>query len=210
MSEIEFAVDSQRTRLQKQFFAVFSFDSSEQLLAAISEMEVGLHSIAQSLDSRNSVYSGWVYWFLYVKGYLQFAESNQVDDDNIYLGYLVRYYAPRGHDPGVAQELSDLGTARERVKQRFLLIPEAAEAATSESKIWNTRPVLVILDEQPPRFPLLVYPVGSAQPVGASLVDGWHRLFAARVSGVAAVPGQLVRRGDQEQSPKNDRLATPT
>ena len=210
MSESEFTVDTQRTLLQQHFFKVFSFDSSEQLLTAISEMEVGLDSIAQSLDSRIEVYSGWVYWFLYVKGYLQFAETDQVDDDNIYLDYLVRYYAPRGHDPGVAKEFSDPQTARKRVMQRFLLIPEATDAAGSESKVWSTHPILVILDEQSPRFPLLVYPVDSAQPIGASLVDGWHRLFAARLFGVAAVPGHLVRRGDQEPFPKNDRLVTPT
>ena len=105
MSELEFRVDATRTQLHEHFFNVFAFDSRDELFAAFGDIEVGLDSLARSHDSRESVYSGWVYWFLFLKGYLRYAETGEVEDDNIYLDYLVHYYGPRNHDPGIAFEL---------------------------------------------------------------------------------------------------------
>jgi hypothetical protein len=206
MRELDITVDTRRTRLQKLFFDVFAFKSREELFAAISEMEVGLDSLARSDDSQILVYSGWVYWFLFLKGYLRFAETGHVEDDNIYLDYLVRYYGPRNHDPGIASEMCEPEFARERTGTRFASMQAAASGAV-EPGTWDTHPVLVIVRVPPPRFPLDVYAMDSRQPFPAALVDGWHRLFAARLWGVASLPGRVIRVASMEDAATQIALA---
>jgi hypothetical protein len=206
MSEIEFTVDTRRTRLQRQFFDVFGFDSREELLDAISEMQVGLDLLARSHDARTLVYSGWVYWFLFLKGYLRFVEAGHLEDDNVYLDYLVRYYGPRNHDPGIALELADSELARERVTSRFTSMQQAASEA-AERGSWATDGILVIMRNPPPRFPLDVYRMDSERPFRALLVDGWHRLFAARLWDVPSLPGRLIREEDYEEMTRESALA---
>ena len=197
MSELEFRVDATRTQLQEHFFNVFAFDSRGELFAAFGDIEVGLDSLARSHDSRESVYSGWVYWFLFLKGYLRYAETGEVEDDNIYLDYLVRYYGPRNHDPGIAFELCQPGLARARAGWRFAAMQDAARAA-EDSQTWTTEAVLVLATDHLPTYPLYVYRVGSESPLIASLVDGWHRLFAARLWGIRSLPGRLVGEDEFE------------
>jgi hypothetical protein len=206
MGEIEFRVDITRTRLQEHFFNVFEFDSREELFAAIRDMEVGLDSIARSFDSRTSVYSGWVYWFLFLKGYLRFAETGQLESDNIYLDYLVRYYGPRDHDPGIAMELCQPELARERVTWRFGSMQQAASEAVDPGT-WATDAVLVVVGDSPPTFPLYVYPMDSERPFAAALLDGWHRLFAARLWGVASLPGRVIHVANLEDAATQLALA---
>jgi hypothetical protein len=203
--EIEIEVDTRRTRLQRLFFDAFAFGSREELITAVSEMDVGLDSLARSDDSRVLVYSGWVYWFLFLKGYLRFAESGLVEDDNIYLDYLVRYYGPRNHDPGIARELCDPEFARERAGMRFSSMRAASGAVDPGS--WATHPVLVLVRDPPPTFPLDVYALDSHEPFQAALVDGWHRLFAARLWDVASLPGRVIRVASLEDAATEIALA---
>jgi hypothetical protein len=195
MAEIAFSVDPQRTCLQRTFFNVLGFDARADLLAAVAQMDVGLDTIAQSVDAREYVYSGWVYWFLFLKGYLRFAETGEVEADNIYLDYLVRFYGPRGHDPGVADAFDDRSSARERVVRRFTLMPDAAAAAQRPDRCWETSAVQIHVEDSLPSHPLRIWPVGGQRPVGGTLVDGWHRLFAARLWGVTSLPGVVLRNG---------------
>ena len=201
MNKPEFVVDTTRTQLQEHFFTVFAFDSREELFAAVEDMEIGLDSIARSHDSREAVYSGWVYWFLFLKGYLRFAEAGELEGDNIYLDYLIRYYGPRNHDPGIAFELRQPELARERAAWRFSSMQQAATAA-ADSEGWTTEAILVLVRDQLPTFPLYVYRVGAERPLTATLVDGWHRLFAARIWNVPALPGRLV--GEDEFEPESE------
>lgn len=202
MSELEFRIDAMRTQLQGHFFTVFAFDSREELFAAVGDTDVGLDSLARSHDSRELVYSGWVYWFLFLKGYLSFSESGEVEDDNVYLDYLVRYYGPRNHDPGVTFELCQPDLARARAGWRFAAMQRAAMAAAG-SGTWTTDPVLVLVTDLLPAYPLQVYRVGSEAPLTASLVDGWHRLFAARLWGIASLPGRLADEEEFEPQPEH-------
>jgi hypothetical protein len=205
MSELEFTIDATRTQLHEHFFTVFAFDSRDELFAAVGDMEVGLDSLARSHDSRASVYSGWVYWFLFLKGYLRFAETGELDDDNIYLDYLIRYYGPRNHDPGIAFELCQPDLARERARWRFASMQDAARAA-EDSTTWATEAVLVLVTDRAPEYPLHVYRLGSETPLTATLVDGWHRLFAARLWNIPSLPGRFVREDEFEAEP-DPRLA---
>jgi hypothetical protein len=190
MSHAELLIDARRTCLQRRFFTTFAFDTRDELLAAVTDLRLGVETIAQSADSKREVYSGWSYWLLFLKGYLDATASDQLDDDNVYLDYLVRYYGPRRHDPGIADDLTSPGWARDRVERRFALLDAAAQVGAGEE--WVIEPIGVQLDETPPEHPLLVFSVGAAAPLQATLVDGWHRLFAARLWDVAAVPGRAI------------------
>jgi len=191
---VDIVIDTQRTCLQKRFFSHFEFDAMSDLIDAVSEMRVGLDSIARSEDIRVGLYSGWAYWFLCLRGFLEFRETNGLEEDNIYLQYIVRYYGPRRHDPGLAHLVGDPVAARDRVIARFrdfLIFSTAQENGNEEPH--GVQPVIVTVSEAAPRQPLRVFPVGAAYPVGGSMVDGWHRLFGARVFGVRSLPGQVVR-----------------
>jgi hypothetical protein len=191
---IDFLIDTQRTCLQERFFSHFGFDTMSDLIVAVSEMRVGLDSIARSRDIRAELYSGWIFWFLYLRGFLEFRETNCLEEDNVYLQYMVRYYGPRRHDPGLAYLVDDPIATRERVLARFhdcLTFATAQENGNYD--LDDVPPVIVTVTEAAPPYPLRIFPLGAAESVSGSMVDGWHRLFGARVFGVRSLPGQVVR-----------------
>ena len=106
-----------------------------------------------------------------------------------YLDYLVRYYGPRGHDPGMTDDLMDPVFVRACVERRFALVDAATSVHPDRS--WDVDPVVVVVSELPLESPLRVFPVDSLEPLNGRLVDGWHRLFAARLGGVSVLPGRL-------------------
>jgi hypothetical protein len=194
----DFVVDVQRTCLQERFFGNFSFENTDDLIAAVADMEVGLDSISRSKDASVLVYSGWVYWFLFLKGYLQYREAAEITDTNIYFNYLVRYYAPRGHDPGISTQLLDVNQARERVRERFENFDVVGDR---EADVLNVvEPIVVTVSDPMPHHPLRVYPVGAPDALGGRLVDGWHRLFSAKIAGCPELQGQAVFEGEAVRS----------
>lgn len=186
-------IDVSRTCLQQRFFSRFEFNSTEELLSKVAGMQINLDTIAGSDDLRRGVYSGWAYWLLYLKGYLQYTECGTICSDNIYVDYLTRYYGPRAHDPGLQQYhdpglhqvLADPQSRIERVAWRFR-DTESFRKHASRDMSWldGVAPVRVVVSDPPPQHPLLVYEIGSNIPLKASLVDGWHRLFSARLFGI--------------------------
>lgn len=191
-------IDVRRTCLQKRFFSMFEFDSTDELLTAVARIEVDLESIARSRDLYEHVYSGWVYWLLYLKGYLQYVEKGGVDSDNIYYAYLTRYFAQARHDPGLRQ-FSDPRRVVERILWRFRDLDVFRGAASRDrSSVDGMSPVRLIVRESPgEEDTLIVYESNSAQPVRARLIDGWHRLFAAKLFGIEEFPCELLREPDQ-------------
>jgi hypothetical protein len=191
---VDFVIDTQRTCLQKRFFSHFGFDTTSDLIDAVSEMRVGLDSIARSQDIRTELYSGWVFWFLYLRGFLEFRETDSLEEDNVYLQYMMRYYGPRRHDPGLAHLVDDPVATKDRVLARFrdcLAFASAQEKGNYE--LHDVPPVVVTVTEATPLYPLEIFPMGAAESVSGSMVDGWHRLFGARVFGVRSLRGQVVR-----------------
>ena len=115
-------LDVQRTSLQKTFFETFSFDTPADLVSTVDAMQLDVETISRSRDARELVYSGWVYWLLFLKGYLDYTKTGEQAAGNIFYDYLTRYYGAtsgRTGDRGVRQLLDSPGEATEMVSRRF-------------------------------------------------------------------------------------------
>lgn len=185
-------IDTRRTCLQRTFFTQFGFETMPELIEAVADTRVGLATIAKSRDVRKLLYSGWVYWFLFLRGYLEYVEAGQLEDGNVYLEYMVRYYAPRRHDPGVVDSFRRRDSAIERISARYETLSRFALAAEDGADTHDDLAPVVVIIRRPVEYPLRVFTVGAPDAIEAALVDGWHRLFGAHLFGVASVPG-IVR-----------------
>ena len=111
---------------------------------------------------------------------------------NIYYDYIVKFYAPRGHDPGVADALRDPLFALHRIASRFRDLDQFRQAPRK----YVPAPVRLFQSGDSTRDRLVLYDAADGEPIRAARVDGWHRLFAARVFGArhADGSGDEVRR----------------
>jgi len=193
---IRFAsVDVDRTCLQAKFFSTFQYDSTADLLAAVQEQPINLAAMAQNRDLRLDVYSGWSYWLLYLKGYLQYRLSGAIGRGNIYFDYLMEYYIPRSHDAGLCETLTNSTAVIQRIAQRFQdlerLDPEVAKGRQQADQLAPIR--ISLTDPAPPEWlALCIWEPGARSPLRAALVDGWHRLFAAKLFGAKQVRCEIV------------------
>jgi SAM-dependent methyltransferase len=177
-------MDVSRTRLQEKFFSAFEFDSSEELLAAVDGMEIDVGALARSHDSRYAGYDGWVLWLLYLKGFLQYTQSKEVGPGNAYFDYVAEYHDQVG-DPVVTLEVG-WDTAADYVKRQFENMERMRARASDPALVEEIPPLRAIVKEEE-KGSLYVYEPGANHPIVAARVDGWHRLFAARVFDVPAL-----------------------
>lgn len=184
-------VDVARTRLQRRFFETFAFDSSAELLAAIDGIDVDLSSLARSHDVRKLLADGWVYWFLFAKGYLQYTQAGDVEVGNVYLDYLTRYYLGHGHNPAMRGDLEHLETAKVRVVQRYRDLDQLRLIATGETTDALT-PIQVTVSSPAPPHPYHFYPVNSDEPELVRAINGWHRMCSAALAGVETLACEVI------------------
>lgn len=188
----QLSVDPKKTPWLDRFFSMWRFDSADAALAAASAIQLDVGKLATSYDLGTLALSGWTYWLLYLQGYAQFAQAKAVSDDNIYLTYLVKHFGPAGHDTGIASLLADREQARERVAARYRDFDAFRRCAAGDrSALREMAPLKIILRNPPTPDAKLVYPTGSDVPVRASL-DGYHRLFLARLFRVAGLPAEVT------------------
>ena len=188
-------VDMERTCLQRRFFEHFRFDCPEDLLAAVDGFDVDLGALVRSHDARSLVYSGWVYWMLFVKGYLQYEEAGDVAAGNVFLDYLTGFYgaaAERGGDPELRVMLADEAEAAVVVRRRFEDLRRFRHGR-AEEVAEQLAPIRIHVGEQPDGSAHDVFEVGRTTPLRARGVDGWHRLFAAKLFGAPALRAEVVQ-----------------
>jgi SAM-dependent methyltransferase len=182
-------IDVQRTPWFDNFFSAWSFESPEDLFAAVRSTSVDLEAVTLNRDLSDQGLSGWTYWFLYLKGYTQCLDSGGVDDSNVYLRYLTEYFE---QDEGLAPVLRDKEAARTRVGRRFEDFGGLA-AGSGEQPAFE--PITIWTQEPAPIDAKLVFVDDSPFPLPAVDIDGYHRLFAARLHGVERVPAEVVEQG---------------
>jgi hypothetical protein len=191
-------VDGTRTPLTDKFFSTLDFDSAEDLLAAVASMELDLDAVAKCHDLAWDALGGWVYWVLYIKGYLQHKNSGMLGRGNVYYDYLTKYFGPRDYDPGLTRILADPAATTELISRRFRDFDFFRfRIAHDSDEARHVDPVTVILSEPPPNEDdaMRVYEVGSDAPLLASIIDGYHRLFLARLFKVERLPCRVFMEG---------------
>jgi hypothetical protein len=182
-----------RAALQQRFFMMFRFDSLDELLEAIDRMEIDVGSLVKSREIKNLGSEGWVYWFLFTKGYVQYAKAGEITEGNVYFDYLVRHYMEHGHDPSAGWDPDEHETAVERVARRFRDFDGLRRVgAEGPEPPPDTKPVRITLRDVPRDPPLQLYEVGSDEPLPVRYIDGWHRLCSARLSGLSRFPCEAV------------------
>lgn len=182
-------IDVQRTLWLDAFFSAWSFESPEDLLAAVRSTSVDLEAVSRNRDLSGQGLSGWTYWYLYLKGYTEYADAGGVEDSNVYYRYLTEYFE---QDEGLAHVLRDREAARERVERRF---EDFAGLGANSEEQPAFEPITIWTQEAPPVDAKLVFLDGEPAPLAAVDIDGYHRLFAARVNGLERVPAEVVSRG---------------
>jgi predicted RNA methylase len=188
-------IDGRKTPLSDKFFSTWNFDSAQDLLAAIAGMELDVDTVARCHDLARDVLGGWVYWVLYIKGYLQHKSTGTIGQGNTYYDYLTKYFGPRAHDPSLVRILADPTAATELVARRFEDFDLFRDhAAHDPSEAVHIDPITVVLSNPPPNEDdaMVVYEVGSDAPLLAIIIDGYHRLFLARLFSVERLPCRIL------------------
>jgi SAM-dependent methyltransferase len=181
-------LDVQRTGLQELFFEQWGVPRGERLLTEVRAMDLDLERVADVPDLVNTPYSGQTYWLIFLKGYCQFQDAGALGPGNIYYDYITKYYAARDHDPGLCEAFKDRLFAMQRVAARFGDVDRFRHSPHA----YVPEPVTVFQGTDPADDHLTVYEVGRDEPLRASAVDGWHRLFAARIFGATAISAEVM------------------
>lgn len=182
-------IDVQRTPWFDAFFSAWSFESSEELLAAVRSTNMDLEALTRNRDLSGQGLSGWAYWYLYLKGYTQYLDAEGVEDSNIYYRYLTEYFE---QDEGLASVLRDREAARTRVARRF---EDFGRLAANPGDQPGFEPITIWTQEPAPIDAKLVFVEGSSVPLPAVDIDGYHRLFAARLHGLERAPAEVIDKG---------------
>ncbi len=188
-------VDVARTVLQEKFFTTFNFESTEDLFAAVGGMDVDVAALSRSHDSRVEGYDGWVLWFVYLKGYLEYTDGGEVGPGNSYFDYLTDYHSQVG-DPTVEQQVG-WDSTREYVRRQFESMDRMRGAAEQPELAEEIPPILAITSERT-KGRLLIYEPGATHPVLGTRLDGWHRMFSARLFGVPQLRLEVMEEAEPQ------------
>jgi hypothetical protein len=179
--------------VQSRFFMMFRFDSPDELLDAIDRMDADVAALEKSVEIRNLGAEGWIYWYLFTKGYLHYASTGTIEEGNPYFDYLVHHYVVHGHDRGALPDLSEHRLAVERVARRYRDFDSLRRiGAEHPDPPTGTKPVRVTTGDEPRDPPLHLYEVDADEPLPVKNIDGWHRLFSARLSGLRKFPCEAL------------------
>ena len=181
-------IDPLKTPWYDRFFEAWAFDSPQELFRALSGFTLKLRPWSRSQDLRRSGLSGWVYWVLYLRGYLQYLDEYDVTLHNLYLQYLVEYFGPQGHDPGLKSLLADRTRARARVILRYEEIGRFERFDVGRDTTLEVDPITLVVGGDGSSRDKVLHLSKSGVALLPGCVDGYHRLFLGRLFGLAALP----------------------
>ncbi|HEY3189663.1 MAG TPA: hypothetical protein VGJ70_19395 [Solirubrobacteraceae bacterium] len=185
-------VDPARTAWCDPFFQAMAPAAGEEILAAVARLG-GAPPAGANDDLGRRAMSGWSYWTLFVRGYLLYDARGDVGDDDPYLRYLVTRFGPEGRDPGIARELAEPAAAARRITRRYRNCDLARGVALGgRGSVDDFDPVIVVTGDDEARDSKPVFDADDGECVWASALDGYHRLFAARLFGLERLPCRVV------------------
>lgn len=181
-------VDPSRTYWYDRFFSTWEIANPDELLEAIDALSVSVEAVAKSDDLARRGLSGWLYWTLYIKGFLENRNRNSLDESNTYLAYLYQFGCIHKHDPGLAEAFDDLEKAKQRVNLRFedFRVIEGLRNGGGDDGRVGAISCRVLPQDRVDTKELHI--VGSGEPIAASDLDGYHRLFLARLFELERLP----------------------
>ncbi|HEY3020352.1 MAG TPA: class I SAM-dependent methyltransferase [Solirubrobacteraceae bacterium] len=174
--------------LHGRFFSTFTFASADDLCAAVASLDLDVEAFSRSREAPQG-YSGWLYWLLLLKGWLGRPASGEVTDDDVFLAYWLEHHLAHVEEPGRSDE-RDREEARTALERRYADL-DALRRWSDGGRCGPTPPmraVRLIVSDAPGDQALRIALVGREEPLLARSVDGWHRIFAARLFGI----GQLA------------------
>jgi hypothetical protein len=178
-----------RTAWCDPFFEAMAPAAGEEILEKVAGIDVD----AGSEDLARKAMSGPTYWMLFVRGYLEYASGGAVGHEDPYLHYLVTRFGPEGRDPGIVRDLADPEVAARRVALRYANCDLARTiAAGGPETVDAFDPVVVVTGDEPSPDRKLVVDADGGDGVWANAIDGYHRLFAARLFELDRVPCKVV------------------
>jgi hypothetical protein len=190
-------LDVRRTDLHSRFFHVFQYEFAGELLDDLERLPIDHSTFGRSLDSRQLHYGGWHYWLLYLKGYTQYRRSGAIDNTNVYLQHLT--LGPAAQRADRALHSAQPEAVVEMILRRFADCDRLGSPTIAPQFAKNELTPVKAFVRNPPSAEdtLILYRIQSSEPTRARLVDGHHRLFAARLFGVEQVRFQVVAEPDE-------------
>jgi SAM-dependent methyltransferase len=175
----------------KPFFEAWDYPDAAQLLGAVESAEIAVDALAANRNLARHGYSGWAYWFLYLKGWLHYRASGEAGGGNPYFEYMTKHYVPDGADLALARALQDPEVAERLVRRRFEDLDRfyAAKGADLSAGI---APIRAIVGPLKPHNPLKLLDADRGETIPARRIDGWHRLFGARALGAPRLRAEVV------------------
>jgi SAM-dependent methyltransferase len=134
--------------------------------------------------------AGRTYWIKLMKGYLEYKEVGYVGMENTYAGFLRTAMAVQKFDPALAASVGSEDALIERVTLRYRdadLLCDADPGAIAIAPI-------VIFDPKPDMGRMAICHGGTGNMVYADLIDGYHRVFWARLLDRAELPALYTTR----------------
>ena len=190
-------LDPARTDWYDEFFSRFGGESPVETLASVSAIGLDDPPPAASRDLARYALSGWAYWVLFLQGYLEYLGTGSVDEANPYFRYMATAFGPQGHDPGLGAALEDPNFVADLVARRYrdCRVLQLGEADGGTASADSVDPLIVWLSDRPSATAKHVYPAGSGTPLVVREIDGYHRLFAARLFGVQRLRCHVITNG---------------
>lgn len=150
------------------------------ILDIVLRKEFELSSCRDSKDYRLGI-SGWLYWYYYLKGYKEYIDLGIVDSYNSYLNYLVAYYEDTKFDPDFESIIADRSKLVGRIAKRF---------DTTRSMMKGEKDIfpITLFNLQQDNERNRLYMTGSSNRFSCEYIDGYHRLFSARLFHVDEIP----------------------
>ena len=188
-------IDPRKTAWFDPFFERFRVRSAEQLLAEIGQMDVNVDELAHNSDLAANDLGGWVYWLIYLVGGLRWMSDGDAGPSNPYYKILGRHWS---RDIGRAQDMSDPERLKALVLRRF---EDFKLFRTNPKAPELVQPVQLVLTAGRPvtsatRSIKRVFETGRETPVETSTIDGYHRLFLARLFGHDHIQCDFVAERD--------------
>jgi len=192
-------IDVRQTAWYDRFFEKFAFDSPEGLLATVEGMQFDVDALARNGDLAEDL-AGWTYWLAYLKGAIECARGGSAGPGNVYYDLLGRHWR---NDPARASDIEDPSRLSALVRRRF---DDFELFRTNRDAPLAIEPLHIVITDGPPkpsttRDVKRVYQFGREVPVETTTLDGYHRLFLARLFGHDRVPCDFVAERDAVPDP---------